>query len=290
MSNDDNDAARREAIARIAATASRKIPHTALNSSIPMNTVPVTNANTNSNPNSMKRKGINLDYCEFNLATMNDSRGGFLLEENSAGSSLANTNTTAVDHHQAYHDAQATLFPVDAVCCECESMDLCRDLYSHYKVLVCRRCKDTLKNKYSLLTKTECRDDYLLTDSELKDASKLPCWSKKNPHKDTYANMLLYLRLHVERFAIEKWGSLDALDAEFERRELEKTVRKRKKFELKLSELRKKTILANSILKRPSKASTIHEHKYGEKVDTGDGFTFEQTCGICGIVSSFEEF
>jgi len=33
-------------------------------------------------------------------------------------------------------------------------------------VLICHACKDKYPDKYSLLTKTEAREDYLLTDRE----------------------------------------------------------------------------------------------------------------------------
>lgn len=39
----------------------------------------------------------------------------------------------------------------------------------------------------------------------------------------------------VEAFAWEKWGSPEALDAEFERREAEKKERKERKFKAKLN-------------------------------------------------------
>lgn len=56
-------------------------------------------------------------------------------------------------------------------------------MLKHYKVMVCKGVAMTdsgcVKEKteiYSLLTKTECKQDYLLTDSELKDQTKLPYW------------------------------------------------------------------------------------------------------------------
>ncbi|KAJ3249621.1 hypothetical protein HDU77_007659 [Chytriomyces hyalinus] len=232
-------------------------------------------------------RGINLNYCEYNLATMHDSRGGFIVDQ--ADDESNNQNSAGADTSNDFTAAPVVpSFPADAVCNECSSVDLCNDIYTHYKVLVCRRCKDSVMDesqalKYALLTKTECRQDYLLTESELRDEARLPHWVKKNPHKDTYANMLLYLKMHVEAFAIEKWGSLEKLDQEFAKREDEKSGRKRKKFETKLVELRKKTL--TSSWRRVEK---VHVHEFGEKEDCGGG-RFEQTCESCGLVSSFEE-
>ena len=70
---------------------------------------------------------------------------------------------------------------------------------------------------------------------ELRDSEKLPNWIKANPHKSTYSNMLLYLRKQVEAFAWSKWGSPEALDAEFVRRDAAKQVQKDKKFKKKLA-------------------------------------------------------
>jgi len=84
--------------------------------------------------------------------------------------------------------------------------------------------------------------DYLLTDPELRDEELLPHMLKANPHHSTFSNMMLYLRMQVEAFAWRKWGSPDALDAEYERRESEKKRKRGKKFEDGLKELRKRIL------------------------------------------------
>lgn len=43
-------------------------------------------------------------------------------------------------------------------------MDLDLQLRAVFQVLVCSKCKQERPDDYSLLTKTECREDYLLTD------------------------------------------------------------------------------------------------------------------------------
>ena len=57
----------------------------------------------------------------------------------------------------------------------------------------------------------------------------MPHLLKANPHKSTYSNMMLFLRCQVEEFAWKKWGSPEALDVEFERREKERKKKKSKK-------------------------------------------------------------
>jgi DNA-repair protein complementing XP-A cells len=54
--------------------------------------------------------------------------------------------------------------------------------------------------------------------------------------------MMLFLRYQVEDYAFNhKWGSPEALDAEFERREADKKRRKEAKFKEKLLDLKRKT-------------------------------------------------
>ena len=51
-------------------------------------------------------------------------------------------------------------------CVHCASLDLDQTIRDNFGVLVCRKCKEARPDEYSLLTKTECKEDYLLTDRE----------------------------------------------------------------------------------------------------------------------------
>ncbi|KAI0876543.1 XPA protein C-terminus-domain-containing protein [Hypoxylon argillaceum] len=127
-------------------------------------------------------------------------------------------------------------------CRECGNLEIDFVWEEVFGCAVCNGCKEKYPEKYSLLTKTECRDDYLLTDPELRDAELLPHLSRPNPHKSHWHDMMLFLRYQVEAYAFEtKWGSADALDAEFARREADKKSRKDAKFRQKLLDLKKRT-------------------------------------------------
>jgi DNA-repair protein complementing XP-A cells len=78
---------------------------------------------------------------------------------------------------------------------------------------------------------------------ELQDEELLPHLKRPNPHKSHWHDMQLYLRYQVEDYAFSprRWGSQEALDAEFERRDTEKKARKEKKFKTKLEDLKKRT-------------------------------------------------
>jgi DNA-repair protein complementing XP-A cells len=86
-------------------------------------------------------------------------------------------------------------------CVECRSIDVDIQISKNYSIQVCRACAKKIPEKYALLTKTECREDYLLTDPELSDRTRLDVWEKKNPHSGAYSNMLLFIRCQVELYA-----------------------------------------------------------------------------------------
>lgn len=118
----------------------------------------------------------------------------------------------------------------------------------------------------------------------MRDEEAMPHLLKANPHKSTYANMMLYVRYQVEEFAWKKWGSPEALDAEYERRTSEKKKKKNKKFEESLRELRKKT--KESLWQR--RKDEEHKHSFGPSEKGLDGVV-KQICHTCGFTLEFEE-
>jgi DNA-repair protein complementing XP-A cells len=102
---------------------------------------------------------------------------------------------------------------------------------------------------------------------------------KANPHKSTFANMMLFVRYQVEAFAWKKWGSSEALDTEYERRMSEKKKKKNKKFEEGLKELRRRT--RETVWQRRKDAE--HKHVFGA---VEDGV---QVCHECGFTIEVEE-
>ncbi|KAF8203245.1 hypothetical protein BJ912DRAFT_1037699 [Pholiota molesta] len=184
-------------------------------------------------------------YFEYDLSKMVNSKG---VEEKEAER----------EKQRNVHNLDIPMFldpGMNPKCRECQSMDIDPTFMKVFDCLVCKSCQREKPEKYSLLTKTECKEDYLLTDPELRDEEAMPHLLKANPHASTYANMMLYLRYQVEEFAWKKWGSPEALDAEFEKRTAEKKKKKNRKFEQGLRDLRKRTKEANTpacIEPRPS--------------------------------------
>lgn len=193
---------------------------------------------------------------------------------------------------------------VKGKCRECSSLEIDWKWQDIFGIGVCNICKEKLPDKYSLLTKTEARDDYLLTDPELKDEDLLPHLERPNPHKQSFHAMQLFLRLQVEAYAFSpaKWGSPEALDEEYEKRTKISKQRKEKKFKNKLEDLKKRTRVeaykraklggggdaqfGQKIKGRYDK----HEHEWGRSVlDPETGMT-KKRCEECGMEVEELEF
>ncbi|TPX47528.1 hypothetical protein SeMB42_g00177 [Synchytrium endobioticum] len=247
-------------------------------------------ASSSSSLHTKKRRpnGMNLKYYEYNLTTMKDTKGGFLVDE--AQAELPDKSAAERAQHKEkqrramYEDHPLEMDPENAPRCkDCDSMAIDYNYKKHYNVLVCKECIEKCPDKYSLLTKTECATDYMLTNSELQDRERLPTWMKQNPHKSTWSDMHLFLREHVEAFAIDKYGSLEKMDLVFQQRQDKRAERKEQKAKQKMKELRQKT--RTSTWKKPEAA---HVHEYGQEILNETTGQYTQTCAGCGISISFE--
>ncbi|KAG0647887.1 DNA repair rad14 [Hyphodiscus hymeniophilus] len=202
-------------------------------------------------------------------------------------------------------------------CRECGSLEIDWQWEEVFGCCVCSKCKaadevdEEKGGKYTLLTKTQVKEDYLLTDhyqedvdsitAELRDEELLPHLKKPNPHKSHWHDMMLFLRYQVEEYAFskKKWGGESALDAEYEKRVEDAKTRKTKKFEAGLKELKKRTM--TDAFKRRLKdgkkpgqfgdavGSGRHEHEWGVAVENEDGATVK-SCVECGMEVEELEF
>ncbi|KAI0322278.1 hydrophilic protein [Amylostereum chailletii] len=243
-------------------------------------------------------------YFDYDLSKMVNSKGGFLVEEDHEDEDILRAKERERERQRAmqsidprrlptYHRLVFTPSPYTAIfldnnlnpkCAECGSIGIDHTYRKVFRCLVCNKCKNEKVEKYSLLTKTECKDDYLLTDSELRDEELLPHLLKANPHKSTFANMMLFCRFQVEEFAWKKWGSPEALDTEWERRIELKKKTKDKKFEQGLRELRKRT--REGVWQKRQDAE--HRHVFSQPHPDEDGIG-HQVCHECGFTVEVEE-
>ncbi|KAF4546502.1 DNA repair protein [Lasiodiplodia theobromae] len=286
-------------------------------------------------------------YIEYDLSAMTDTKGGFLsttddphnkalnsgLAANKDGEEQKPAHMTLAEwqRHQLLKKLRATkagpfepgLSVLDdnsaaRKCRECGSREIDFQWQEVFGVGVCAACKERLPERYSLLTKTEAREDYLLTDPELRDEELFPRLEKPNPRSATYHSMQLFLRCQLEEYAFSarKWGSTEVLDAEFARREADKKDRKEKKFKSKLEDLKKRTRV--EAYKRSRQAGAAvgdgigldgsggrptaqfgdkvsgrfdrHEHEWGRAVEDPETGLAKKRCIECGMEVEELEF
>ncbi|KAG9322516.1 hypothetical protein KVV02_001258 [Mortierella alpina] len=235
-------------------------------------------------------------FYDYDLSKMKDTRAGFIqeLDEQDAlgvGGDEEASRKRKWQPTVAQQDPSIFLGADDNYeCQDCTSVDVDFQILRHFHVPVCIGCRDSQPDKYSLLTKTECRMDYLLTDPELRDTELFPFWERPNPKKATWNNMMLYLRCQVEDFAFKKWGGPEGLDQEFERRERDKAARKEIKFKKQLRDLRNKTRTSVWQDKKMQQRAKVHKHNFGTALVDPESGASVQTCNECGIQVECEEF
>ncbi|KAL2166525.1 hypothetical protein VTG60DRAFT_2538 [Thermothelomyces hinnuleus] len=272
-------------------------------------------------------------YVDYNFSAMTDTKGGFLSTEDDPWSKSMSTGASSAPSGSEQKPAHMTVAEWERMqlikklqqnksgpfgpalsvladektkkrCRECGTVEIDFVWEEVFHCAVCNTCKEKYPEKYSLLTKTECKEDYLLTDPELKDTELLPHLSKPNPHKSHWHDMMLFLRYQVEDYAFNhKWGSPEALDAEFERRDADKKRRKEAKFKEKLLDLKRKTRTeafrrnntksgsSTGVLGGIGKATKFgdtvggsgkHVHEWGRAVENAEGITVK-TCVTCNM-------
>lgn len=313
------------------ATAGQKRPHSSLTSSA----VPSTTRDARNSPKPSSNNGLSASndvaparkfqkFVEYDFSKMTDTKGGFMTAEDDphnralhhdpeaegkpAGMTLKEWERTQLqrrlrDARQGPYEPGLSVLDkreITKKCRECGSLELDWQWEDVLGIEVCYGCKERLPEKYSLLTKTEAKEDYLLTDPELRDERLLPHLEKPNPHKSTWNNMMLYLRCQVEAYAFSerKWGSAAALDAEFERRQGEARARKERKFKGKLEELKKRTRVDAYKRGRAGGGGQFgdtigrgkHEHEWGRSVEDPETGMMKKACVECGMEVEELEF
>ena len=132
-------------------------------------------------------------YVEYDFSKMTDTKGGFLTEEDDPHNRALNvrddndkTERKPANMTQKEWERQQLLKSLrqnragpfepglsvfqekaqQKACRECGSLEIDWKWEEVFKCCVCHACKEKFPEKYSLLTKTEAREDYLLTERE----------------------------------------------------------------------------------------------------------------------------
>uniref|UniRef100_L7JEQ2 DNA repair protein RAD14 n=1 Tax=Pyricularia oryzae (strain P131) TaxID=1143193 RepID=L7JEQ2_PYRO1 len=269
-------------------------------------------------------------YVGYNLSAMTDTKGGFLAVEDDPHNYALNSGSRAAApdepekpaHMTAaewerkqllrrlqrqkagpYEPGMSTLTGTKErkKCRDCGSLEIDFVWDEVFGIGVCGGCKEKYPEKYSLLTKTECKQDYLLTDRKSMPALTVFTCSPLMP-METLTDCSSCPTGGVEEYALgpKKWGSAEALDAEFERRESDKRRRKESKFKEKLADLKRRT-RTDAYRRENTKAGLRdaggtkarrfgdkigdggeHVHDWGRAVENEEGMSVK-TCMDCGM-------
>lgn len=139
-------------------------------------------------------------YVEYDFSKMTDTKGGFLTQEDDPFNKAlhvsdekeaqkpANMTQKEWERHQLLQSLRRNregpfepgLSVLDdkskqKTCRECGSLEIDWKWDEQLRCQICHACKDKYPDKYSLLTKTEAREDYLLTDRESTDYFTICC-------------------------------------------------------------------------------------------------------------------
>ena len=207
-----------------------------------------------------------------------DGGGGFFIEDDDEDTKTKETVIT---------ELPPPIMPPDQPNCdECDKDFADSYLFRTFDHPVCDDCKNMERDgPHELITKTDAKKQFLLTDAHFeRDGNPLKFLLRKNPHNPRYGDMKLFLRLQIEKVALDVWGSEEDLEAEIEKREANKVLLKEKKYQKKMKELRK--AVRSSLF---TKNLAAHTHKYGEETYDEDKDEYSKTCDECGHVLTYEK-
>jgi DNA-repair protein complementing XP-A cells len=227
-----------------------------------------------------------------------DSHAGFFVEDDPT--SIDNRPVTYETVEIIHQTKPDQLDVLGMPCNECQLIFLTSYLYKHFNEPICDTCRDKYSihdeeddegddeqlRRYSLITRTNAKDKYLLTDYDLdKRQPILKCIEKKNPHNQHWGVMRLYLRSQIQQLSHHiHQGKTEEKILE---REEKKSEMKRKKYEKQVEQLRAdvRTSLQTKRIK------SVHEHKYDDNNITYDQQTdtYTKTCLQCGYQYQYEE-
>jgi len=206
-----------------------------------------------------------------------DTGGGFFIEEG---------GEEEVPKETVITELPPPIMPPDQPSCEdCDKDFADSYLFRTFDHPVCDECKNMERDgPHELITKTDAKNQFLLQDLHFeRDGKPLKFLLRKNPHNPRYGDMKLFLRLQIEKVAIDIWGSEEELEKEIEKREANKVLLKEKRYQKKMKELRK--AVRSSLF---TKNLDAHTHSYGEESYDEDKDEYSKTCE-CGHVLTYEK-
>jgi len=206
-----------------------------------------------------------------------DTGGGFFIEEDAS---------SAGEKIEMIEQPPPVMPPDQPTCEDCDRDFAQSYLYNTFDHNICDECKNMEREgPHELITKTDAKKQFLITDAHLeREGRTLKFLLRKNPHNPRYGDMKLFLRLQIEKLALDIWGSEEELEKEIEKREAKQVVLKEKKYNKKMKELRK--AVRSSLF---TKDFSTHTHSYGEESYDEDKDEYSKVCSECGQVLTYEK-
>eukprot|EP00050_Salpingoeca_kvevrii_P014299 m.34633 g.34633 ORF g.34633 m.34633 type:complete len:268 (+) comp5680_c0_seq1:65-868(+) len=227
------------------------------------------------------------------LQTQQESRTGGMLRDTEAGFMIEEDDDDDVPRRERspirrappIDPTQMPSYPNHPHCKECGSEFFDSTLQRNFGLDVCNACRDAFKDSaYGLITKTEAMQEYLLKERDLDPSmpDSLRHIEKKNPHREHWGKMKLFLRCQVEEKSYQRYGGEAGLDAEIARKAEDRRKQKQRLSAKKMRKLRVDTFTSTW---REQEAE--HMHKFQEQ-EKGDGL-WTKTCTECGFSVDFEK-
>ncbi len=104
----------------------------------------------------------------------------------------------------------------------CGSANIDKQLFDSFKEKVCQVCRIKNPEVYGLLSKQECMKQFLLPDDTFQ---LFPHMTKPNPHNVNWIPMKLYLIKQVQGYALVRYGTLENIEKERQKRDQQKYER-----------------------------------------------------------------
>ncbi|KAK3858184.1 hypothetical protein Pcinc_035611 [Petrolisthes cinctipes] len=233
------------------------------------------------NPYYMKtqEKKDEVKVIRINDTKLIDTGGGFFIEE------VEGVSQDDLEAAMQMVTEPVPLFDDERPrCVECTRKFNNSFLFHNFDHPVCDDCRDN-EEKHSLIPKTDARNEYLLKDVDLeKREPTLKFIVRKNPHNSRWGDMKLYLKLQIEKRALEVWGTEEELEEALTKKEDQREINKHKKFNKKMKELRMN--VRSSLYTRATKT---HQHEYGEEEYLPDEDEYSRTCLTCGHSYTYDK-
>mmetsp|Transcript_17059 Transcript_17059/g.48736 ORF Transcript_17059/g.48736 Transcript_17059/m.48736 type:complete len:472 (-) Transcript_17059:1440-2855(-) len=149
------------------------------------------------------------------------------------------------------------------VCQDCGTVSLDQQMLSVYDEAICRACKNENLD-FKVLTKSKAKEEFLITDDDMR---KLPFVETSNPRRSGWTRMKLYVTKQVRSLSMKRWGTPEGLEAERERRAVER---------LRLREKRAKAAHAKSDKEHTDSALQRNIKRLRSDLGDGDTSRFEE--------------